>query len=749
MLLTVSYREHRVIGDSLDKTEETESSVLGQQRTASLKRPAPYSPFTRSKITCVRELAVGFLIHADLPFAVLSNPFMTKLLESYNLNLAKEQPLGRTTLSQDLAEIFRASKGHVEKELGGAQTSIHISFDLWTSPNRLAFIAIFAHFLDREYRQQNRLIGFRRQLGTHAGENIANTLEEVIKDWGIGSRLGVAVCDNVSSNDTCLRSLFPRFIPQMDDDDVKARRIRCFGHILNLVAKAFLFGEESDAFEIQSDFYDTLGQYEEGLEHWRRKGPIGKLHNIVKFIRASPQRSEAFRNIAQECDDSEDFIFSEVSSKELELRQNNTTRWNSTYLMIKRAWEKQAEIRAYLLSLDLSSASTQLPRQDYLTTDDWRLLNDIQHVLEPIYSLTMRTQGHAHSGIHGHLWELMTGMEFVLEHLEEWKTLYDDPTTELAAESASQQPSEPLSSGPGPDSMPRPSTPTTFARDRPARQSKLPQHLQDFEVATPLRHQQQRHWQPAATATARFDEGALPDHTRSTYTARSVSRISNIAADERTYIRACINNAWVKLDGYYTLLGESPLYAASIILHPGLGISFLEANWTSTVQLTWLRDAKRQLKEFLEEWYPTLGDGDMLEETPTPSPSPMTPAEQKDPSRFTQWIKSKHPRLTQVGSELDRYYRLEAQEVSDPIQWWVDHKGSFPRLSRFALDILAIPAMADDCKRAFSTAKLTITSQRHSLKEVMIEMLQLMKNWTRNGCIELGGVRVRAAQCQE
>lgn len=134
--------------------------------------------------------------------------------------------------------------------------------------------------------------------------------------------------------------------------------------------------------------------------------------------------------------------------------------------------------------------------------------------------------------------------------------------------------------------MPRPSTSTTPARDRPARQSKLPQYLQDFEVATPLWHQQRRHQQPAAAATARFNEGAHPAHTRSTYTARSVSRISNIAADERTYIRACINNAWVKLNGYYTSLGESPLYPASIILHPGLGVSFLEANWTSTVQLT-------------------------------------------------------------------------------------------------------------------------------------------------------------------
>lgn len=67
---------------------------------------------------------------------------MKKLLESYNLALAKEQPLGRTTLCQDLAKIFRASKGHIEKELNSAQTSIHVSFDLWTSPNRLAFIAM-------------------------------------------------------------------------------------------------------------------------------------------------------------------------------------------------------------------------------------------------------------------------------------------------------------------------------------------------------------------------------------------------------------------------------------------------------------------------------------------------------------------------------------------------------------------------------------------------------------------------------
>ena len=30
------------------------------------------------------------------------------------------------------------------------------------------------------------------------------------------------------------------------------------------------------------------------LDFWRKKGPVGKLHNIVNYIRGSPQRRMAF-----------------------------------------------------------------------------------------------------------------------------------------------------------------------------------------------------------------------------------------------------------------------------------------------------------------------------------------------------------------------------------------------------------------------------------------------------------------------
>jgi len=47
-----------------------------------------------------------------------------------------------------------------------------------------------------------------------------------------------------------------------------------------------------------------------------------------------------------------------------------------------------------------------------------------------------------------------------------------------------------------------------------------------------------------------------------------------------------------------------------------------------------------------------------------------------------------------------------------------------------ALDILSIPAMSADPKRAFSGAKVTITDRRNKLGMQMIEWLECLKSWT-------------------
>ncbi|EWZ78023.1 hypothetical protein FOWG_17644 [Fusarium oxysporum f. sp. lycopersici MN25] len=107
----------------------------------------------------------------------------------------------------------------------------------------------------------------------------------------------MAISDNVTTNNTCLSCFYRQLDPSIRPADIKAHRMRCYGHVLNLVARTFLFGKDAESFELESDINGLRGLQEQDLRHLRSKGPIGKLHNIVKFIRSSPRRREYFKRI--------------------------------------------------------------------------------------------------------------------------------------------------------------------------------------------------------------------------------------------------------------------------------------------------------------------------------------------------------------------------------------------------------------------------------------------------------------------
>lgn len=50
--------------------------------------------------------------------------------------------------------------------------------------------------------------------------------------------------------------------------------------------------------------------------------------------------------------------------------------------------------------------------------------------------------------------------------------------------------------------------------------------------------------------------------------------------------------------------------------------------------------------------------------------------------------------------------------------------------------------MAADCERVFSIAKLMITSQRHRLQDMTIEIMQLLKHWVAQGAVKIGNIEV-------
>ena len=328
------------------------------------------------------------------------------------------------TIKDWILKEFERQKLEIKKELAGARSRIHISSDLWTSPNSRGLVGIVAHYLDKDLVNKSTLIGMRRVKGAHSGENIAEVMIPVLEEMGIVSRLGYFIGDNAGPNDTCWRAICRKLRPDIKEPD--SRRVRCLGHILNLAAKAFLFGKDADAFEEDTNSKRNNAHIEKLRELWRKKGPIGKFHNLVLYIRVTPQRREEFLDLLKGivAKDLEGefkacfvliFALILIMCSDLMVIADNDTRWNSTYLSIVRGLKLKAKLQYY--SMD----NRKELGADYLEEADWKVLQDVVECLEPFYICTLDLQSKAKQGRHGAIWEALPAMEGLLGHLEHLK----------------------------------------------------------------------------------------------------------------------------------------------------------------------------------------------------------------------------------------------------------------------------------------------------------------------------------------
>ncbi|KAF6807161.1 transposase-like protein [Colletotrichum sojae] len=98
------------------------------------------------------------------------------------------------------------------------------------------------------------------------------------------------------------------------------------------------------------------------------------------------------------------------------------------------------------------------------------------------------------------------------------------------------------------------------------------------------------------------------------HSPRSISRFGTLDDKYQQHLRSSIEQAWQKLFYYYSRLGESPLFAASIILYPSLGYSYLEDIWDGEHQGSWCLNEKEGLVDYFNRWYRHRPSG-----SPTPA----------------------------------------------------------------------------------------------------------------------------------
>jgi hypothetical protein len=142
------------------------------------------------------------------------------------------------------------------------------------------------------------------------------------------------------------------------------------------------------------------------------------------------------------------------------------------------------------------------------------------------------------------------------------------------------------------------------------------------------------------------------------------------------------------------------------------------------------------------------------------SPEPTIPSGSFSGSPQKRSFTSRYRNILVVKNELEEFFKLSPEDIDhcDPIQWWFARRAQFPRLFRFARDILAIPGVfflllsmvilqnylgsAVAVERVFSGGRDTISLRRASLNPNTIRALMVVKHrlrLARNAVLELTG----------
>jgi hypothetical protein len=204
-----------------------------------------------------------------------------------------------------------------------------------------------------------------------------------------------------------------------------------------------------------------------------------------------------------------------------------------------------------------------------------------------------------------------------------------------------------------------------------------------------------------------------------------------------TVLEVAHQNAWDKLKKYYELTDACPeIYGAALLFHPCHRQTYFNVYWTEKLAV-WKDRLLSLVKSTWQTEYCEFDAADDADDEPTAKRA----RRERSPDIFDRHMESiyQNAATTTDSDDFTGYTtgtRSRPQDVPNVIKWWADTERRSP-LARMALDVLSIPAMSTECERLFSSASHLVGTTRYSLHDDTMEQLELMRQWLRQGIIQL------------
>ncbi|XP_017494507.1 PREDICTED: zinc finger BED domain-containing protein 4-like, partial [Rhagoletis zephyria] len=153
---------------------------------------------TTKKADKINHQLVKMIAKGHHALRLVEEPEMVKFVSMVSQCGGYKLP-AKKTLSQSLIpKVYNDLESEIKSQLQDT-FAVCLTTDGWTSSTNISYIAVTAHFIDKNTTLCSALLCCRELDCSHTGENLYGFLKEVTANWGISNKVAAIVTDNAAN----------------------------------------------------------------------------------------------------------------------------------------------------------------------------------------------------------------------------------------------------------------------------------------------------------------------------------------------------------------------------------------------------------------------------------------------------------------------------------------------------------------------------------------------------------------------
>ena len=304
------------------------------------------------------------------PIKVVEDFFLQHMIDHATATNGKLSLPSRNLNQRNIMKIAEWMTNEIKIQIRREMNFYSTTTDLWSSRRMNALIALTLHYLTEDFQMREFTLECSPVEGNHTSGMIQNLLMTSFERWGLNvDKLTLMLRDGASNGKRAC-------------EDWGIKHMSCINHSLHLVVGPFLLfkrkKKEDGDDDIQVDGDDVFMDNE---EFWGNDNCIDYVRNIVndfrlamKFLKRSIKSKEILERIQH----------LQQINRFLSVHLDVKTRWNSTYLMLRRMIEMQTTIEQFQVyyrstegKRNFRSSKTKFP---ILNEEKWAIAHGLSYI---------------------------------------------------------------------------------------------------------------------------------------------------------------------------------------------------------------------------------------------------------------------------------------------------------------------------------------------------------------------------------